>query len=138
MFLRHGTPGRFTSLHVLFLNLDLGVGALGMLRRVFHEWMLTPGMRFLRTASALLITEWSDLCNDPQPQETPWEYLFPSPRQYAPRPSHALFPSSIGVPSPRLPASAKRLFATTSPPHLFPLLQVAPQISDRLLDLVVT
>ncbi|KAK0445574.1 hypothetical protein EV421DRAFT_1797362, partial [Armillaria borealis] len=36
------------------------------------------------------------------------------------------------------PITTKRLFITTTPPHPFPLLLVAPQISDRLLDLVVT
>ncbi len=124
MFLHDGTPGRFTSLHVLFL--DLGVGALGMLRRVFHEWMLTPGMRFLRTASALLITEWLDLCNDPQPRKL-YGNICLLLHGNVHRDSLTSFPGSIAVPSPRFPASAKRLFTTTSPAHLFRLLQVATQ-----------
>ncbi len=66
MLLRDGTRDRLTSMHVLFVTLDLGVRALRMLRKVFHGWMSTPGMWFPCSASALLITEGSDLCYDPQ------------------------------------------------------------------------
>ncbi len=36
MLLRDCARDRFTSMHVLFLTLDLGVRALRMLRKVFH------------------------------------------------------------------------------------------------------
>ncbi len=86
---------------------------------------------------ALLITKGSDLCNDSRLRKLHGNICFLLHDNVAQRTRTPLsFPGPIGVPI--TPITTKRQVpVTTSPPHLFPLLQVAPQISDCLPDLVV-